>query len=96
MKKVVYNACYGGFGLSTLATQEIMKRKGFDENSDDDFVCELPRTDPDLVAVVEELGEKANGDCAMLRIKVVQDKYRITEYDGIETVETPESIKWLE
>ena len=141
MKKVVYNASYGGYGLSPIATYAIAKRKGLNpsiyierennlfqkinlnelkyfDGDEDIFISikdvgdffegnlynediiynaiDLPRTDKDLVSVVEDLAEKANGLHANLRIKVVKDKYRILEYDGSETVETPESIMWLE
>lgn len=46
------------------------------------------RTDPDLIAVVEELGEKANGRCAQLEIVEIPDDldWEIDEYDGIETI----------
>jgi len=46
------------------------------------------RADHDLVAVVEEMGTKANGFCATLVIVEVPDdaKWHIHEYDGIEHV----------
>jgi len=60
--------------------------------SDRDF----ERNDPILVQVVEELGEKANGRCAKLRIAEVPagTLYRIDEYDGFESVETKDSYDW--
>lgn len=46
------------------------------------------RADPDLVAVVEELGERANGLCAELSIVEIPDdvEWEIEEYDGNEWV----------
>jgi hypothetical protein len=46
------------------------------------------RADPDLVAVVEELGEEANGNFAELKVvKIPFDvKWHIGEYDGAEWV----------
>ena len=46
------------------------------------------RTDPDLVAVVETLGEAANGRHAKLRIIEIPDgvNWEIDEYDGMESV----------
>jgi hypothetical protein len=60
--------------------------------SDRDF----ERNDPILVQVVEELGDKANGSCAKLRIAEVTagTLYRIDEYDGFESVETKDSYEW--
>lgn len=48
----------------------------------------IERTDADLVAVVEELGEKANGNCANLKVVEVPDgvEWEIEEYDGNEHV----------
>ncbi len=46
------------------------------------------RADPDLVRVVEELGDAANGDCAKLRVIEIPDgvSWEIDEYDGMESV----------
>lgn len=150
MKKVVYNRCYGGFGLSPVAIKRYLelarpeitptfyteewsgrfgvlytKVKAEDIKKYDDFITllkdygdhpeetsyigpcfyeiddyfdywSIKRSDPNLVKVVEELGEKANGRHASLAIKEVEGKYRVCEYDGSEWVETPESIKWEE
>ena len=43
------------------------------------------------MAVVEALGDEANGECAYLGIaKIYGRQYRIDEYDGAEDVITPE------
>jgi hypothetical protein len=49
---------------------------------------ELERDDPALVQMVEELGDKANGDCADLTVVEVPDgiQWDIHEYDGMEHV----------
>lgn len=58
-------------------------------------IYKIPRHDKDLVAVVEELGEEVNGSCAKLRIEEISTPmYRITDYDGYESVETPDNIGW--
>jgi hypothetical protein len=50
----------------------------------------------DLVAVVEALGEDANGDCALLAIKEIYcNQYRIDEYDGAEEVIVPDCENWI-
>lgn len=112
MTKVVYNACYGGFGLSNEAKDRMVelgyemevnpnydprpgvewynrtqKYKIYDED--------ISRHNPILVQVVLELKDKANGDCANLAIKEVDGPYRIDEYDGFESVETPGSYDWI-
>jgi hypothetical protein len=94
MTKIVYNACYGGFGLSDEAMMRYCEIKGIPEETiyDDD----IERTDPVLVQVVEELGDKANGDCAELRIAELSagTLYRIDEYDGFEKVYTQDDYAW--
>lgn len=49
---------------------------------------ELPRDDADLIAVIEELGDGANGSCARLRIVEIPDgvEWEIDEYDGNEHI----------
>ena len=46
------------------------------------------RADPDLVAVVEEMGHKANGQYANLVIVEIPDdvQWHLAEYDGVEWV----------
>lgn len=49
---------------------------------------EIPRDDPDLIAVVEELGERANAPVASLKvIEIPEDAtWEIDEYDGREHI----------
>lgn len=53
------------------------------------------RHDPDLVAVVEALGKDVNDTFSSLAIEEIDgDMYNIEEYDGKETVVTPDDIGW--
>ena len=49
----------------------------------------MKRDDPDLINVVEKLGESANGDFANLEIVEIPDdvEWEIDEYDGMESVD---------
>ena len=137
MTKVVYNACYGGFGLSKEACQRYWdikgqqvwiedeklgmftvwltppeerptKNKNWNSMSTDERIARnrahseqtwynrnVDRHDPVLVQVVEELGDKANGEYAKLRIEEVYGSYRIDEYDGSERVMTAPDYDWI-
>lgn len=103
MVKVVINRCYGGFGLSFEACKLIAERKGWTLATDDYdreyFIPELgkdqrldpydlERNDPILVAVVEELGEDADGYGAELKVVNIPEdiKWHIHDYDGMETI----------
>ena len=95
MTKVVYNACFGGFSLSMEARKIYSIRSGISiEEIEDD---NIPRTDPILVDIVEELGsQKASGRYARLCIRDLPlgTKYRIDEYDGRERVMTVDDYNW--
>lgn len=132
MKKIVINACHGGFGLSrdgvvryhelqgkqvwpekdkyghyhywllppgesrvkdaSDSWREMSLEERYDHNrrwSEQVFYDrELARDDPLLVQVVEELGNKANGEYAKLKVVEIPDEvnWEIGEYDGYEHV----------
>lgn len=97
--KVVYNACYGGFTLSSEAIVKL-KELGVQGLDDSGYFMDsvLARHDPRLVQVVEELGDKASGRCAKLRATEISgNRYRIDEYDGRESVVEPEQAEdeWI-
>ena len=112
MRKVVYNSCYGGFSLSLKAQKRYLEKKGhspklydtgkwymkhyYIEKPHDFYDRNIKRHDEDLVAVVEELGDDANGECARLRIEILDDNelYSINEYDGNETVKILTNHEW--
>ena len=55
----------------------------------------LERHDPDLVAVVEALGKEVYDTFSSLAIEEIEgDMYNIEDYDGKETVVTPDDIGW--
>ena len=100
MSKVVFNACHGGFCLSRAAIErlaamgvpgaaEFLAHPGLTHFS----ACDVPRHDPRLVRVVEEMGEAANGALADLRVMDLGEgpcAYRIIEDDGKERVKVVE------
>lgn len=55
--------------------------------ADVDFDSDSKRGDNDLIEVVEELGDEADGPFANLRIVEIPDgcEWEISEYDGVET-----------
>ncbi len=90
--KIVYNACFGGFSLSPAGERRYCELAELD----DVYSRNLKRSDPLLVQVVEELGQKANGSAAKLQIAEVPAgvRYRIDEYDGNESVMTVDDYAW--
>jgi len=85
-RKIVINTCFGGFGLSKLATAAVAERKNM--KLADFSVYELARDDYDLITVVEALGEEADGQFSKLKVvEIPADvNWDIAEYDGVEHV----------
>lgn len=68
------------------------------EPVDSDYgYVKLPRHDKVLVEVVEKLGKAAGGSHADLKVKEIGSRYYvIDEYDGMESIQTAESIGWID
>lgn len=99
MTKIVYNRCFGVFSLSDAGVRRYCELKAlhYKLKGKEYFNSHnILRTDPILVQVVEELGEKANGRCADLAIRELPagTLYRIEEHDGKESVWTFEEYEW--
>ena len=103
--KVVYNTCFGGFGISK-ACAEFMADRGSSEAMElldvDDgefygYLDATPRHDAILIMAVEHLGtRKASGSSAELKVhELKSDRYYIDEYDGSESVVEPKDINWI-
>ena len=94
--KIVINSCYGGFGLSREAIDRYCELKGvspgkWHENYNfypDFSEHDIPREDEILVQIIEEMGSKADGRFAELKIVKVPGNvnWYIEEYDGKEWV----------
>ena len=86
MTKIVINTCYGGFGLSEEAFAQFREIKGLGVQYD--FDGDIPRDDPVLIQIVEQLGQRSHGDYAKLKVVEIPDdvKWHIGEYDGCEWV----------
>jgi hypothetical protein len=84
-----------GLGLTLIRKNEWFERYDLPngEEWDDDNIS---RNDPFLAQVVEELGEEANGNFSRLMIREIPEgtRYRIDEYDGLETVMTIDEYEW--
>lgn len=88
VRKVVINTCHGGFGLSRDAWVVYCMQHGWDPDDRNLHDGMISRDDPDLVAVIESLGQKAHGEFADLKVvQIPQDvNWVIQEYDGREWV----------
>ena len=67
---------------------EVIDNDMLNENYFSEYDLLEDRTDKDIIDVVEEMGDAANGRCAQLRIVEVPDdvQWEIEEYDGIEWI----------
>ena len=109
MGKAVINVCYGGFGISEKAynwlkehniegschiDNELLEKHEFDSGN---IRCYYygPRHHPLFIKCIEELGEEASGMWAELKVETFEGNlYRINDYDGYESIETPNDIYW--
>ena len=78
-------------GLNLVSIDKGYFNQWYIDSVDDEkyFSCyDIPRDDPKLIQVVEELGESSWGSCAQLKIIEIPDniKWEIEEYDGQEWV----------
>lgn len=111
INKIVINDCYGGFNVSQEVIQWMIdngleekyykiNHKYNPESKYDTkiYLCtwDIPRHHPLLVQAVEKFQEEADGLCSSLKIVEIEGNvYRINEYDGWETVQTPDDVKWV-
>jgi len=93
--KVVINKCYGGFGLSNEAKRLLAHKLNLAWDkvvSRYMYPCDGNRHCPALIEVVQQLQHKANTRNSNLQILTIpSNRYRIREYDGWETLVTPET-----
>lgn len=77
---------YNEEGNYTNPKAQIILRKKYDEARL--IEQNVSRTDHILVKLVEELGEKANGDCSEYKVVELPDDidYEVEEYDGNEWI----------
>ena len=88
MYKVVLNKCYGGFSFSYEAEKWMEERN-------DTWYRDLPRHHPLLIECVQTFGDKVNGAFSEICIVEIENpQYKIDEYDGYESVITPDTIAW--
>lgn len=79
--KIVINGSYGGFSFSKDAAA-LLNISAYDAD-------EAIRTNPAVVALVEDDPKWASGSCAELEVVEIPDEatdYMINEYDGLENV----------
>ena len=85
--EILYNSCYGGWGISDTA-RELYRIRNIN-NSDNNYLCR--RSNPILIQIYKELGDKFDRKYSNTKIKkipkIYKNYYIINEYDGLETVE---------
>ena len=107
MTKIAYNECYGGFAFSEKGMLRLAELKGVIIYKADPYVWKtlddkrfsersLPRTDPHLIQVIEELGESVSDEDSCIKIRELPSGtlYHIKEYDGAENVIAQDEYRW--
>lgn len=94
--EVMYNDAYGGFGFSEKALKMYCEKKRIEYDSNNKWFTikmsdKIDRHDIDMLEIVKELGSEANGSHCKIKIEKIPAKYKetykISEYDGLETVD---------
>jgi hypothetical protein len=92
--EILYNDCYGGYGVSKQALQMYNDRKLAIDPSWNiiEFDHYLSRSDPLLIQIYKEIGKEAFSErYASVEIQEIPKKYEkcflIDEYDGKESVD---------
>lgn len=96
--KVIINECFGGFGLSKFGWDKLMEIKNDNTLKSKDPNAEDFRYDKDLIYLLETYGSNViGGFYSSLKIVDIEKdtKFRICEYDGLESIETMDSIDWI-
>ena len=78
--KIVINKCFGGFSVSDDAVRRLGLKSRYSG---------IERTNPHLVALVEEDAEKTSGSYAELEVVEIPDiatDWELDEYDGYESI----------
>jgi hypothetical protein len=88
MTQIVINTRHGGFGLSDEGMEMY---NGFQREvggEPAEYDGEISRDCPRLIAVVNQLGERANSCYSRLKIVTIPDdvKWSVHEYDGAEWI----------
>ena len=87
MQKIVINVQHGGFGLSDEAMQLYKILTGIPPQNPVVY-WKIARDSPQLVQIVEQLGERANTRYSRLKVVEVPKgvEWEVHEYDGLEWV----------
>ena len=97
--KVVYNSDFGGAELHPTMI-EWFKSRGLDINNDleikeNDLYVDIPRHHPLLVECVETFPSLSDLKVKIISCPYLTFRYRIVDYGGKETVETPFNVDWI-
>lgn len=81
VKYILYNSCYGGFGISEKAKRMYMEREMTYK------FCEYKcRFDKEMIKIFDEIGKEINDKYSKIKKHLVLEDYPIefNEYDGLE------------
>ncbi len=101
IEKVAINKSYGGFSISKECAQWIENKYGIDlskEYNYGKYYFNEKRHAKEIIDAIETLGsEVCSGDCAKIVLEDCDSGlYQIEEYDGFETLITPDDERgWV-